>query len=75
MNRRRSLKLRMIADFALIFAFGFAAPTILAPIGRNWSTLATGFVTFLFAAWFLYDGLRTRQRLQKYYASQSTTES
>jgi glycopeptide antibiotics resistance protein len=59
MNRRSSLKLRIAVDFLLVCAFGFVVPTVLAPISRSWSILATSWVASLLAAGFLYDGLRT----------------
>jgi hypothetical protein len=65
MHSRAFLKLRMISDFVLACAFGFVAPTILAPIGRSQSILLTGFAILLCAVWFLFDGLRTLQRLLK----------
>jgi hypothetical protein len=60
---RNSLKLRMIADFVLVCAFGLAVPPILAPLGRSWGVLLESFATFLLAVGFLFDGLRTRLRL------------
>jgi predicted hydrocarbon binding protein len=74
MKNLRYLQLRIIADIVLVCALGFAAPAILAPIGRNWGILLASFVAFLFAAGLLFDGLRTLQRLRKFYPSRSIRE-
>jgi hypothetical protein len=66
MNSHRSIKLRMIADFVLVFAFGFVAPLILAPISKNWTVMLIAFATFLIAIGSLWDGLRTMQRLRNF---------
>jgi hypothetical protein len=55
-------RLRMIADFILVGAFGFAAPAILSPIGRSWGVALMGFATFAIGIAFLWDGLRMAQR-------------
>ncbi|HTW48705.1 MAG TPA: hypothetical protein VMD92_12200 [Acidobacteriaceae bacterium] len=55
-------RLRMIADFILVGAFGFAAPAMLAPIGRNWGVMLVSVATFAIGIAFLWDGLRMAQR-------------
>lgn len=55
-------RLRMTADFLLVGAFGFAAPALLAPIGRNWGVMAIAGATFAIGIAFLWDGLREAQR-------------
>jgi hypothetical protein len=58
-------RLRMIADFILVGAFGFAAPVLLAPIGRNWGAGLAGIATFAICIGFLWDGLRMVQRQRR----------
>jgi hypothetical protein len=55
----------MIADFILVCAFGFVAPPLLAPISKSPNTMLAAFVIFLLSIGFLWDGLRTWQRLRK----------
>jgi hypothetical protein len=55
-------RLRIIADFILVGAFGLAAPAILAPIGRNWGVMLISVATFAIGIAFLWDGLRMAQR-------------
>jgi hypothetical protein len=55
-------RLRMITDFILVAAFGFAAPALLAPIGRNWGVMLISVATFAIGIAFLWDGLRMAQR-------------
>jgi hypothetical protein len=54
-------RLRVIADFILVGAFGLAAPAILSPIGRNWGVGLVAVATFAIGMAFLWDGLRTMQ--------------
>jgi hypothetical protein len=64
-RRQGMLRLRMIADFILVGAFGLAAPAMLAPIGRNWGVMLIGVATFAIGIAFLWDGLRMVQRLHR----------
>jgi hypothetical protein len=65
MKDRGLLRLRMIADLVLICLFGFAAPPLFAPIGRSWGVLLASFATMFISFGFLYDGIRTLERLRK----------
>lgn len=65
MDSRSSLRLRIVVDFVLVCALGFALPTVLAPIGRNWPTLLVAFAAMLLTLAFLLDALRTFQRFRK----------
>jgi hypothetical protein len=58
-------RVRMIADFILVGAFGLVAPAVLAPIGRNWSVMLIGAATFAIGIVCLWDGLRMAHRLQR----------
>ena len=58
-------RLRTIADFLLVAGFGFVAPVMLAPIGRNWGVMLMGFATFAMSVGFLWDGLRTLGHIHK----------
>lgn len=55
-------RLRIITDFLMVGAFGFAAPAILSPIGRNWAVVLISLATFAAGIAFLWDGLREAQR-------------
>jgi hypothetical protein len=64
MESRISLRMRMIADAAMAFAFDIVAPIALALSGRNWQTMLMTFASFLLAAAFWFDLLRTVWRFQ-----------
>jgi hypothetical protein len=55
-------RLRMVADFILVGAFGLAAPAMLAPLGRNLGVMLISTATFAIGIAFLWDGLRMAQR-------------
>lgn len=59
------LRLRIIADFILVAAFGFVAPALLAPIGRNWGVMLVSVATFAICVAFLWDGLRMAGRIRR----------
>jgi hypothetical protein len=54
----------MIADAIMALAFGIVVPLALAPSGKNWQTMLITFATFLLAAAFWFDLLRTIWRFQ-----------
>lgn len=58
-------RLRMIADFILVGAFGLAAPVVLSPIDRSWGVALAAVATFAIGIAFLWDGLRIAQRLHR----------
>ena len=64
MESSPSLRLRMIADAIMALAFGIVVPLALAPSGKNWQTMLITFATFLLAAAFWFDLLRTIWRFQ-----------
>ncbi|HTV15803.1 MAG TPA: hypothetical protein VME68_13870 [Acidobacteriaceae bacterium] len=55
-------RLRIITDFLLVAAFGFAAPVLLSPIARSWGVVLVSAATFAIGLAFLWDGLREAQR-------------
>lgn len=65
MIRQGKLRLRMMADFVLVVAFGLCAPALLAPIARSWDVMLTSCATFAISVAFLWDGLRTADRLHR----------
>jgi hypothetical protein len=54
----------MIADAVMALAFGIVAPIVLAPASRNWQTMLVTSASFLFAAAFQFDLIRTIWRFQ-----------
>jgi hypothetical protein len=58
-------RLRMIADFVLVVAFGFAAPALLAPISRSGGAISLAVVTFVLSVVCLWDGMRMAARLHR----------
>jgi hypothetical protein len=54
----------MIADAIMALAFGIVVPFALAASGKNWQTMLMTFATFLLAAAFWFDLLRTIWRFQ-----------
>jgi hypothetical protein len=64
MQGRTSLKLRIIADVIMALAFDIVVPFALAPSSKNWQTMLMTFASFLLAAAFWFDLLRTTWRFQ-----------
>jgi hypothetical protein len=65
MSRQGHLKLRLTVDIVLLCVLGLIAPIALSPVGRSWGVLLIYFLMFLICVGFLYDGLRTMERLRK----------
>jgi hypothetical protein len=59
------LRVRLIADFFLVVAFGFVAPMLLAPIGRSAGVMLVSAATFGISLGFLWDGLRAAGHLHR----------
>ncbi|MGC2639657.1 MAG: hypothetical protein WA294_20910 [Acidobacteriaceae bacterium] len=53
----------MISYFLMVAALGVVAPALLAPITRSWSVVLVSGVTFALCVAFLWDGMRTANRL------------
>jgi hypothetical protein len=64
MDRRGSAKVRMTVELVLFCIFGFVVPPLMAPLGSSWGKLLVSFGSLLLAVVFLYDFLRTVQRLK-----------
>jgi hypothetical protein len=64
MEGRLSLRVRMIADVAMAFAFDIVAPIALSLSGKNWQRMLMTFASFLLAAAFWFDLLRTVWRFR-----------
>jgi hypothetical protein len=55
----------MLVDVLLLCFMVFVVPPRLAPFARSWSTLLASVAAFLLSLGFLWDGLRTWQRLSR----------